>query len=164
MCESLGRFLVIPTSRSETQAIRDLLPAGNVRAWLGIRKINSAWVADDPNFGPITWSDWKSAGEGNTGEPNAGMVWQSGWNGQWYDMVPRGRKHYAVCALPAPPSPQKLVLLPQQLTHPKAASMCESLGRFLVIPTSRSETQAIRDLLPAGNVRAWLGIRKINSA
>ena len=99
-CKSIGRFLVVPRNRVETNEIRGLLPDGDVRAWLGIQKVNGRWTSDDPN-NKIIWYDWKPGGEGNQGEPNAGMVWKSGeWNGEWYDMYPGARVHYAVCVNP----------------------------------------------------------------
>lgn len=96
-CNSIGRFLVVPRNRVETNEIRGLLPDGDVRAWLGIQKVNGRWTSDDPNNN-LTWYDWGPCGEGNQEEPNAGMVWESGeWNGEWYDMHPGARVHYAVC-------------------------------------------------------------------
>jgi len=95
-CADLGTYLVIPRSQSETDGIRSLLPSGNVRAWLGIQKKSGVWRSDDPSYGQITYN-W-GQNEGNTGESTAGMVWQQGWDGQWYDVNNDGRLHYAVCA------------------------------------------------------------------
>merc|ERR1719273_1241900 len=102
-CSKKGLYLVIPKNQSETNEIRALLPSGDVRAWLGFQKVNGRWTPDNPNYGKILWTNW-AKNEGNSGSPNAGIIWQRGHNGKWYDMIPGPRKHYAVCSLAKAPT------------------------------------------------------------
>mmetsp|Transcript_30302 Transcript_30302/g.54956 ORF Transcript_30302/g.54956 Transcript_30302/m.54956 type:complete len:198 (+) Transcript_30302:103-696(+) len=95
-CQGKGVNVVIPGSADEVAHIKGLLPAqgtGQHRAWIGIEKIGGAgsWKPTP------SWTNWKPGGEGNQRESNAGIIWDSGWNGYWYDMNPGSRTHYCVC-------------------------------------------------------------------
>lgn len=107
-CAGLGRTVVVPESTAEVGVIKSLLPAGNLRAWVGITKVaGGGWVREDGK--PLTWEYWQPGeGSGKPGgnlEPDAAMVWQSGWPGTWYDLNNQDRVHYTVCA-PTASTPQ----------------------------------------------------------
>ena len=100
-CEDRDQFLVVPRSEAETSSIRAILPNEDLRAWLGINQLSDMrWVRDDTGAS-LDWTNWKGNDEGNDGRgttAGAAMVWETEWQGQWYDMTNNdGRLHYVVC-------------------------------------------------------------------
>merc|ERR1712087_881741 len=126
--------------------IRALLPSGDdVRAWLGFQKVNGRWTPDNPNYGKISWTNW-NRNEGNDGSLNAGIFWQRGYNGKWYDMTPASRKHFAVCSTKASSAPT-----PAPTEPPTPAPTASPTPAPTASPTSSPTAEA-----SYGNVIEWL--------
>merc|ERR1712157_596737 len=84
--------------------------------------------------------NWRS-GEGNDRRgltAGAGMVWQSGWIGEWYDMPNYdGRLHYVVCEIPSSSGRRALASLKKKtslkvdLAFLKTSEKCKSTALWL---------------------------------
>lgn len=87
--------VAVPQNVEETDAMRLVAKATDSdRIWLGIKKAKALeisprnkdgeWKRNDLVY--TGWTNWYSAGEGNTGELYAGIIFGNNWGGRWYDV------------------------------------------------------------------------------
>ena len=101
-CKKRGQYLAVPMNQYQTDYIRNLLPSGDVQAWLGLyQNDDMMWFTDYGRSAPM-WYNWMSGNDymygRRSGMMGAAMRWRDGWNGYWYDMDNfEGRQYYVVC-------------------------------------------------------------------